>query len=71
MLLNILSPLSVVNCPFADLPTRHRGRWGEGITAEEMGEYTWVKPNIMAAIKFAEWTDAGVLRHAEFEGLSE
>ena len=34
-----------------------------------MGEYSWVDPKIVATIKFAEWTDAGVLRHAEFEGL--
>jgi DNA ligase D-like protein (predicted ligase) len=68
-LLNTLRPLSVAECPFANLPSSRHGRFGEGVRAEEMGEYSWVKPKIMATIKFAEWTDAGVLRHAEFEDL--
>jgi ATP-dependent DNA ligase len=68
-LLNVLRPLSVAECPFANLPSSRRGHFGEGVRAEEMGEYSWVKLKIMATVKFAEWTDAGVLRHAEFEGL--
>ena len=39
---------------------------GEGMTAEEMGDNCWVRPETVAEIKFAEWTTAGVLRHAEF-----
>ena len=68
-LLKTLKPLSAAKCPIANLPSSRSGHWGEGITAEEMGEYTWVRPEIMATIKFAEWTKAGVLRHAEFDGL--
>lgn len=54
-----------------DLPTSKAGHWGEGVTAEEMGDYTWVQPQAVADIKFAEWTVGEVLRHAEFAGLRD
>ena len=53
------------------LPTTRTGRWGEGVTAEEMDDYIWLRPEIVADIKFAEWTAGDVLRHAEFAGLRE
>ncbi len=65
-LLKVLQPLAVEKCPFANLPTSKRGPWGEGVTAEEMGDYVWLRPETVAEIKFAEWTKGGVLRHAEF-----
>jgi ATP-dependent DNA ligase len=34
-----------------------------------MGDYCWVRPELVATIKYAEWTEGGVLRHAEFEGV--
>ena len=43
----------------------------EGVTADEMADYTWLRPEIEAEIKFAEVTTAGVLRHAEFVSLRE
>jgi bifunctional non-homologous end joining protein LigD len=49
---------------------RH-AHWGEGVTAEEMSDYVWLRPEIEAEIKFAEWTQGGVLRHAEFVSLRE
>jgi bifunctional non-homologous end joining protein LigD len=70
-LLKLLQPLSTPKCPFANLPTSSGGRppgpghWGEGVTADEMSDYTWLRPEIEAEIKFAEWTQGGVLRHAE------
>src|SRR3974390_3014592 len=41
------------------MKNRHEpaGHWGEGVTAEEMGDYCWVRPEIVATIKFAEWTE--------------
>jgi bifunctional non-homologous end joining protein LigD len=63
--------LAVQKCPFADLPTSRSGHWGEGVIAEEMGDYVWLKPKVVAEIKFAEWTSGGVLRHAEFVSLRD
>jgi bifunctional non-homologous end joining protein LigD len=37
-LLKILQPLATDKCPFANLPTSKSGNWGEGVTAEEMGD---------------------------------
>lgn len=63
-----LEPLGVETCPFADLPTG-RSRWGGGITADEMREFVWVRPELVAQIRFVEWTTEGRLRHAAFLGL--
>ena len=70
-LLKALQPLAIDKCPFANLPTSKSRHWREGVTAEEMGNYVWLKPTAVAEIKFAEWTTGGVLRHAEFVSLSE
>jgi len=34
-------------------------------------EITWLRPEAVAEIKFAEWTTGGVLRHAEFVALRD
>jgi bifunctional non-homologous end joining protein LigD len=39
------------------------------VTADEMREMQWVRPNLLAQIRFAEWTAEGRLRHAAFLGL--
>jgi hypothetical protein len=67
-LLKLLQPLATKKCPFASLPTvaGRQAHWGEGVTAAEMGDYVWLRPEIEAEIKFAEWTASGLLRHAEF-----
>jgi bifunctional non-homologous end joining protein LigD len=70
-LLTILKPLSTARCPFANLPSSHTGHWGEGITAEDMKDYIWLKPEIVAEIKFTEWTSGSVLRHPEFVDLRD
>ena len=71
LLLKALQPLQIAKCPFTNLPTSKTGHWGEGVTAEEMRDYVWLKPMAVAQIKFAEWTQGGVLRHAEFVSLRE
>jgi bifunctional non-homologous end joining protein LigD len=71
MLLKTLQPLRTNRCLFVNLPTTKKGQWGEGVTAEEMGDYVWLRPQIVAEIKFAEWTTASVLRHAEFVTLRD
>jgi len=56
-------------CPFVDLPNSKSSRWGGGVTAEEMRVMQWVKPELVAQIRFVEWTAEGRLRHAAFLGL--
>jgi bifunctional non-homologous end joining protein LigD len=58
-------------CPFANLPSTRAGRWGEGITADDMTALRWVKPLQVAEISFAEWTRDGSLRHAAFLALRD
>lgn len=56
-------------CPFANLPESRKGRWGEGLTAADMEKCAWLKPRLVAAIDYAEWTPANHLRHAKFIAL--
>lgn len=56
-------------CPFANLPSAGKGRWGEGFTSEKMKEIQWVMPKLVAQVSFAEWTRDGNLRHGTFLGL--
>ena len=64
-----LKPHDVDDCPFVDLPNPKASRWGGGVTAEEMREMQWVKPELVAQVRFVEWTAEGRLRHAAFLGL--
>jgi bifunctional non-homologous end joining protein LigD len=63
--------LETARCPFANLPSTRRGRWGEGVTADEMQALRWVKPRQVAEVSFAEWTRDGSLRHAAFIALRD
>jgi bifunctional non-homologous end joining protein LigD len=64
-----LSRLRIDSCPFVDLPSSRTAHWGGGITAEQMREMHWVKPERVAQIRFVEWTAEGHLRHAAFLGM--
>jgi bifunctional non-homologous end joining protein LigD len=66
-----LQPLLTSACPFADLPDSRTSHWGGGVTAEQMDEMQWVKPRLVAQIRFVEWTADDHLRHAAFLGLRE
>ncbi len=59
------------DCPFSDLPSSRRSRFGIGMTAAAMRQVTWLKPKLVAQIKFAEWTSDGLLRQPVFLGLRE
>lgn len=64
-----LEPLHAAKCPFVDLPNSKTSHWGGGITAEQMQEMRWLKPLLVAQIRFVEWTADAHLRHAAFLGL--
>jgi bifunctional non-homologous end joining protein LigD len=66
---SVLKKLVTKKCPFADLPEESTGRWGEGLTAEDMKKCIWVKPKAVCRIEFVEWTEAHHLRHAKYAGL--
>jgi len=68
-LFSALDALVTATCPFANLPSARTGRWGEGIAAEDMATFTWVRPQLVAEIAFTEWTAGASLRHAAFVGL--
>jgi ATP-dependent DNA ligase len=64
-----LEGLRVSRCPFANLPERTDGRWGEGLTAAKMAACCWLNPFIVARIEFLEWTPEHRLRHPRFAGI--
>jgi bifunctional non-homologous end joining protein LigD len=66
-----LKGLKVSKCPFANLPEKEPGRWGQGLTAEKMKACIWVKPETVVRIDFAEWTGADKLRHTKFVALRD
>jgi len=63
-----LAPLRIPQCPFSDLPSG-KSRWGGGVTADQMHEMRWTKPELIVQIRFVEWTAEGRLRHAAYLGL--
>lgn len=56
-------------CPFANLPLDHKSRFGQGMTPAVMRTVTWLRPRLVAQVKFAEWTQEGLLRQPVFLGL--
>lgn len=58
-------------CPFKNLPETKRGRWGEGLTAEDMIMCRWLQSRLVAAIEFLEWTPENHLRHSKFTALRD
>lgn len=76
-LLTLLQPLASKKMPIRQPATSTGGRppgggrWGEGVTADEMADYTWPRHDTEAQIKFTEWTAGGLLRHAQVVSLRE
>jgi bifunctional non-homologous end joining protein LigD len=63
--------IATESCPFADLPSKQGGQWVQGITPGMMRKISWVKPELVCQVKFAEWTRDGKLRAPVFVGLRE
>jgi bifunctional non-homologous end joining protein LigD len=63
--------LEIPECPFANLPERRSGRWGQGLTKAKMAECRWLKPQLVAQFEFLEWTEDNHLRHSRFVALRE
>jgi bifunctional non-homologous end joining protein LigD len=64
-----LQKLKTPSCPFVNLPEKSRGGWGLGITPAMMQRCQWVKPVLVAQVKFTEWTNDNQLRQPAFLGL--
>ncbi len=63
-----LQPLRTTECPFnGEVPTV--GRWVRPGKAE--GPITWVRPELVAQVKYTERTSDGILRAPVFMGLRE
>jgi bifunctional non-homologous end joining protein LigD len=57
---------TVSDCPFENLPQKTGGKWGYGLTKEDMAQCIWLEPSLQCRVGFVEWTDAGHLRHSRF-----
>jgi bifunctional non-homologous end joining protein LigD len=64
-----LRPFHAARCPFADLPNVKTSRWGGGVSAEEMRQIQWLRPELVAQIAFVEWTADHRLRASSFLGM--
>ncbi len=60
----------IAKSPFTELPC-HRSRWSANFTAAEIARCVWVKPVLVAQIRFAEWTSDGILRQPAYLGLRD
>jgi ATP-dependent DNA ligase len=70
-LMKRLRPLQVEPCPFANLPEKKTGRWGQGLTAVKMKECQWLRPVLVGQFEFVEWTADLHLRHTRFIALRD
>ena len=65
------SQLASKTCPFANVPEKKSGRYGQNLTPAELKRCFWVKPTLVCQVKFSEWTRDGKLRQPVFLGLRE
>ncbi len=68
-LLEKFKPLTIKDCPFSTVPEYNKpSRFRPN---PPKADVTWVKPQIIAEISYAEQTKDGAIRHPSFEGLRE
>lgn len=58
LLMKKMAPLAQARCPFAEKPKSN-------------APCHWVRPTLVAEIKFGEWTDEGIMRQPVFVGLRD
>lgn len=63
--------LVAADCPFSNLPEKRTSRFGGGMTTSEMRRCTWLKPELVCQVRFAQWTRDHHLRQPAFLGLRE
>lgn len=61
--------LKIKECPFANLPENNVSRGS--LTASQMKQCVWIKPQLVCEVKFQEWTSDGHLRQPVFLGIRE
>jgi bifunctional non-homologous end joining protein LigD len=61
----------IAKCPFVNLPLGHRSHFGTTMHSAAMREVTWLEPALVAQVRFAEWTQEGLLRQPVFLGLRQ
>jgi bifunctional non-homologous end joining protein LigD len=66
-----LKKLIQPECPFANLPERLTGSGAKGLSRAEMHRCTWLRPELVCQVRFAEWTRDNHLRQPAFLGLRE
>jgi bifunctional non-homologous end joining protein LigD len=68
-LLKKFKPITIAKCPFKVMPDYNKpSRFRPN---PPKAEVTWVKPQFVAEVSFAEETKDGAIRHPSFEGLRE
>ena len=60
----------VHQCPFSNLPMKRQSH-GQAMTAAAMKKVTWVRPELICQVRFAEWTEDRLLRQPVFLGLRQ
>ena len=68
-LLQTLKPLIIKDCPFSTMPEYNKP--SRFRPHPPKAEVTWVKPQIIGEVSYAEITKDGSIRHPSFEGLRE
>lgn len=63
----LLQPLAVSKMPLEVAPPRST-RFGSPLVLSRMH---WVKPELVAKVKFLTWTEDNLLRHVVYQGLRE
>lgn len=71
IVLRAARPLARKKPPFSELPIGQGGRWGEGLTEEDLKRITWLAPKLVIQVQFVEWTSNGMLRHPKFKGVRQ